>query len=46
MGGDDGRPVFAGNGSATISDLWRGELRDIRRVGVDLRVEVRPKGGD
>ena len=46
MGGDDGRPVFAGNGSATISDLWRGELRDIRRVGVDLRIEVRPKGGD
>ena len=46
MGGDDGRPVFANAGSATMSDLWRGELRDIRRVGVDLRIEVRPMGGN
>ncbi len=46
MGGDDGRPVFANSGTATMSDLWRGEIRDIRRVGVDLRIEVRPLEGD
>lgn len=46
MGGDDGRPVFSDSGSATMSDLWRGELRDIRKVGVDLRIEVRPIRGD
>ncbi|MDG2025339.1 MAG: bifunctional diaminohydroxyphosphoribosylaminopyrimidine deaminase/5-amino-6-(5-phosphoribosylamino)uracil reductase RibD [Actinomycetota bacterium] len=46
MGGDDGRPVFVDSGSATMSELWRGELRDIRKVGVDLRIELRPIRGD
>tara|TARA_B100001245_G_scaffold66232_1_gene46114 strand:+ start:1772 stop:2059 length:288 start_codon:yes stop_codon:yes gene_type:complete len=46
MGGDDGRPLFSDSGSATMSELWRGELRDIRKVGVDLRIEVRPIRGD
>jgi diaminohydroxyphosphoribosylaminopyrimidine deaminase/5-amino-6-(5-phosphoribosylamino)uracil reductase len=39
-GGDDGRPVFAGPGAATIDDLFRGSLVSVRRVGADLRVEV------
>ncbi len=46
MGGDDGHPVFMGQGSATMSDLWRGDLRDVRKVGSDLRVEIRPLEGD
>lgn len=46
MGGEEGRPVFVGPGSATMSDLWRGDLRDVRKVGSDLRVEFRPIEGD
>ncbi len=46
MGGDEGRPVFVGPGSATMADLWRGDLRDVRKVGSDLRVEFRPVEGD
>jgi diaminohydroxyphosphoribosylaminopyrimidine deaminase/5-amino-6-(5-phosphoribosylamino)uracil reductase len=40
FGGDDGRPVFAGPGAATATDLWRGRLVDVRRLGADLRVEL------
>jgi diaminohydroxyphosphoribosylaminopyrimidine deaminase / 5-amino-6-(5-phosphoribosylamino)uracil reductase len=39
-GGDDGRPVFAGPGAATISDFWRGRVVSVERLGEDLRVEV------
>ena len=46
MGGEEGRPVFAGPGSATMAELWRGELRDVRKIGSDLRVEFRPTKGD
>ena len=40
FGGDDARPVFAGAGAPTIDDVWRGELRSVRQVGDDLRLEL------
>jgi diaminohydroxyphosphoribosylaminopyrimidine deaminase/5-amino-6-(5-phosphoribosylamino)uracil reductase len=40
MGGDDGRPLFAGPGAGTIDDAWRGKLVSVERLGDDLRVEV------
>jgi len=40
MGGDDGRPLFAGLGAPTIDQLWRGRLVSVERLGDDLRVEV------
>ncbi|HUA95132.1 MAG TPA: dihydrofolate reductase family protein, partial [Acidimicrobiales bacterium] len=39
-GGDDGQPVFAGPGAATVGDLWRGRLVSVERLGDDLRVEL------
>jgi len=39
-GGDDGRPVFAGPGAASIEEFWRGHLVSVERLGDDLRVEV------
>lgn len=36
MGGDDGRPLFAGPGAPTISELWRGTFRHVERLGPDL----------
>jgi len=42
LGGDDGRPVFAGAGAATMADAWRGRIADVRRLGGDLRVDVAP----
>ncbi len=42
FGGDDGRPLFAGPGAATIADLWRGRIVSVDRVGDDLRVECSP----
>jgi diaminohydroxyphosphoribosylaminopyrimidine deaminase/5-amino-6-(5-phosphoribosylamino)uracil reductase len=44
FGGDDGRPVFAGPGAATVADLWRGRLVSAERLGDDLRVELAPRG--
>ena len=54
LGGDDGRPVFAGPGAATMADAWRGRLVSVRRLGGDcgsisnqtprLDVDVRSSG--
>jgi len=40
FGGDDGRPMFAGAGAATIDDVWRGQITDVERLGDDLRLEL------
>lgn len=40
FGGDDGRPVFAGSGAATIGDVWRGRVVSVARLGPDLRIEL------
>ena len=42
LGGDDGRPVFAGPGAATMADAWRGRVVSVDRLGDDLRVECSP----
>jgi diaminohydroxyphosphoribosylaminopyrimidine deaminase/5-amino-6-(5-phosphoribosylamino)uracil reductase len=42
LGGDDGVAMFAGPGSQTMSDIWRGRLVDVRRFGNDVRIEVEP----
>jgi diaminohydroxyphosphoribosylaminopyrimidine deaminase/5-amino-6-(5-phosphoribosylamino)uracil reductase len=40
FGGDDGRPLFAGAGAGTMSQVWRGRLVSVVQLGEDLRVEV------
>ncbi len=42
LGGDDGRPIFAGPGSATMASAWRGRLVSVRRLGGDVRIDVEP----
>ena len=39
-GGDDGRPLLAGPGAATVGDIWRGRIVSVDRLGDDLRLEV------
>ncbi len=40
MGGNDGTPLFAGDGAATIADLWRGRLVSTRAVGGDIEIVI------
>ena len=42
FGGDDGRPLFAGAGAATMDDVWRGRIANVERLGDDLRLELEP----
>lgn len=42
FGGEDGRPMLAGPGAATIADVWRGAITDVRTVGGDVRVDLTP----
>jgi diaminohydroxyphosphoribosylaminopyrimidine deaminase/5-amino-6-(5-phosphoribosylamino)uracil reductase len=42
LGGDDGGPVFAGPGAATMADAWRGRIVEVVQVGDDLRIDVAP----
>ncbi len=42
LGGDDGRPLFAGAGVPTIAEVWRGHIGSVGRLGADLRIEVLP----
>jgi diaminohydroxyphosphoribosylaminopyrimidine deaminase / 5-amino-6-(5-phosphoribosylamino)uracil reductase len=40
MGGDDGLGLFSGPGAASMPEVWRGRISDVRRIGPDLRVDV------
>lgn len=42
MGGDVGRPLFAGSGADTIAELGRGSIVSVTPVGQDLRLDVAP----
>jgi len=42
LGGDDGRPLFAGPGAPTMSEIWRGRLVSVTRLGDDVRLECSP----
>ncbi|MGH9223173.1 MAG: bifunctional diaminohydroxyphosphoribosylaminopyrimidine deaminase/5-amino-6-(5-phosphoribosylamino)uracil reductase RibD [Acidimicrobiales bacterium] len=42
LGGDDGRPVLAGPGRATMADVWRGRIVAVSRLGDDVRIDVEP----
>jgi diaminohydroxyphosphoribosylaminopyrimidine deaminase/5-amino-6-(5-phosphoribosylamino)uracil reductase len=41
LGGDDGRALFAGVGATTLGDAWRGRFVDVRRLGDDLRLDLK-----
>lgn len=41
-GGDDGAGLFRGPGAATMADMARLRLLDVRRLGDDLRLELAP----
>lgn len=43
-GGDDGRPMFAGAGATTITELWRGRVHSVTSLDGDIRVDLRPAG--
>jgi diaminohydroxyphosphoribosylaminopyrimidine deaminase/5-amino-6-(5-phosphoribosylamino)uracil reductase len=40
LGGDDGVPLFAGPGAASLAAAWRGRIADLRRLGPDLRIDL------
>lgn len=42
LGGDDGRPLFAGPGAPHLGDLWRGRVESVTSLGDDLRVDLLP----
>ena len=42
FGGDDATPMLTGRGAATIDDIWRGRLVEVRRLGDDLRIDLVP----
>ncbi|MBA2438129.1 MAG: RibD family protein, partial [Acidimicrobiia bacterium] len=42
LGGNDGRPLFAGPGAATLSAAWSGQVTSVTRLGPDLRIELSP----
>lgn len=43
MGGDDGRPLFAGRGAVTMADVWRGRITSVTQLGDDVRVDMEGK---
>jgi len=40
MGGDDGRPLFAGPGTSTMVDLHHGRFVAVAQLGHDLRIDL------
>ncbi len=39
-GGDDGHPMLAGPGAASLEHFWRGRIVSVDRLGPDLRLEL------
>lgn len=46
MGGDDGAPLLAGPGAATIDQIARGRFGEVVTLGADLRIELLVDGPD
>jgi diaminohydroxyphosphoribosylaminopyrimidine deaminase / 5-amino-6-(5-phosphoribosylamino)uracil reductase len=46
MGGTDGMSLFHGDTAPTISQMWRGTVTGLRRVGADIEVVVEPQRYD
>lgn len=42
LGGDDGVPMLAGRGASTMTEIWRGELLDVVKLGQDVKIVVGP----
>ncbi len=40
FGGDDGRPMFVGNGASTIDALPRGRFVSVQQIGDDVRLDL------
>ena len=38
FGGDDARPLFAGDGASSIADVWRGRIESVEQLDDDLKV--------
>lgn len=45
FGGDDARPLFAGDGAPTMDQLWRGQVDRLVKLGDDVRIDLRPGSG-
>jgi diaminohydroxyphosphoribosylaminopyrimidine deaminase/5-amino-6-(5-phosphoribosylamino)uracil reductase len=45
FGGEDARPLFAGEGAATIDDVWRGRIAGVVQLGDDVRIDLEPLQG-
>jgi diaminohydroxyphosphoribosylaminopyrimidine deaminase/5-amino-6-(5-phosphoribosylamino)uracil reductase len=43
LGGDNGRPVVAGDGVAAMSDAMHGKLIDVTTFGDDIRITMEPR---
>jgi len=43
MGGSGGKPLLDTEGAATIDDLMRGRIVDLRRIGPDIRIDIVPE---
>jgi diaminohydroxyphosphoribosylaminopyrimidine deaminase / 5-amino-6-(5-phosphoribosylamino)uracil reductase len=46
MGGTDGMSLLHGDTAPTISQMWRGTVTGLRRVGADIEVVVEPQRYD
>lgn len=41
-GGDDANPIFCGPGASTMTEMWRGQIVTVTRLGADLEIVLEP----
>ena len=41
-GGSQGASVLAGETASSIANLWRGEILSVKKIGDDLRIDLKP----
>ena len=43
FGGENAKPVFSGDAVETISEIWRGKIKEVKQIGADIKVTVTPE---
>ena len=41
-GGSQGAPVLASETAPNIADVWRGQIQSVKKIGDDLRIDLKP----
>ncbi|MEG3585955.1 MAG: bifunctional diaminohydroxyphosphoribosylaminopyrimidine deaminase/5-amino-6-(5-phosphoribosylamino)uracil reductase RibD [Actinomycetota bacterium] len=43
FGGNNAKPMFSGDATETLAEIWRGKIKEAKQIGVDVKITVTPE---